>query len=236
MDWASIAGGILGGATDFFSQRYSAKHSAHEAEINRLFQERMSNTAYQRGMKDMKKAGLNPMLAFQKGGASAPSGAMGKIPDMKISGSAVQSALAVSQVKKQGEEINNLKQTNDNLKAQEDLARADKEKRESEKKKLDQDIEIGELAATINQLGDDALKSFMNMVETGEWDAMSTTEKIVAMGYLIAGKKVPTNAKSIKKNNKTRGQLKKDRNKRITYGKGKEKVTRSKSERRKKTR
>lgn len=48
--------------------------NAAEAAKLREWQERLSNTSYQRAMRDMMQAGLNPILAFQQGGATVPSG------------------------------------------------------------------------------------------------------------------------------------------------------------------
>lgn len=48
--------------------------NAEEAQKNRDWQEKMSNTAHQRQIEDLRKAGLNPILSAQYGGASTPAG------------------------------------------------------------------------------------------------------------------------------------------------------------------
>lgn len=69
-------GNIIGGSMQQQGQAAANQANIRLAREQMAFQERMSNTAYQRAMQDMRAAGLNPILAYQKGGASSPGGSM----------------------------------------------------------------------------------------------------------------------------------------------------------------
>lgn len=127
--WGMIpsVGDIMGGATSAASLlkdyspllagglSYMGQNSANEANerlfrtkldwdawqnsLNRDYGERLSNTSWQRGVNDMKAAGINPMLAFSKGGASSPQSGGGGSASANIQsalGPAVASAAQVA--------------------------------------------------------------------------------------------------------------------------------------------
>ena len=88
-----LGGSILGLGTSAVSNAQSAKaakkanefsaaqsllsrnFNAGQAQLDRDYQERMSNTSYQRAVGDLRAAGMNPMLSVMHAGASTPSGA-----------------------------------------------------------------------------------------------------------------------------------------------------------------
>lgn len=115
-------GGVVSSAMNLFG-----------ASSNRKFQERMSSTAHQREVEDLRKAGLNPILSAFNKGASTPTGAMATFENpVKEWDSNVNTAKSVSL---QGKALDNRTRladadivvklaTADNVKAQTELFRS----------------------------------------------------------------------------------------------------------------
>jgi len=94
-DLGSAVSGVAGGVLGFIGQQQANQKnwdisqaanaaSAAQAQAQMDFQERMRQTQYQVAIEDMKKAGLNPMLAYTQGGAGVPTGSMGSVSTAKM--------------------------------------------------------------------------------------------------------------------------------------------------------
>ena len=113
MEPATIAA-IGSGIASFFGQKSANRTNIKLAREQMAFQERMSNSAFQRAMADMRAGGLNPILAAGKP-ASTPGGATTKVENTLGAGTqafnATNSALAQAKQARSASQLNSAKAT-----------------------------------------------------------------------------------------------------------------------------
>ena len=96
-DWWSGIGTAVGGLFGYKGQKDTNVASAAQAQKQMDFQERMSNTAVQRRMADLKKGGINPILAGSKE-ASSPAGQQAPVGNKAASAAALAQTAATTQL------------------------------------------------------------------------------------------------------------------------------------------
>lgn len=121
---AGVVGSVAGNLIGARSTRRANAATAAMAREQMQFQERMRDTAYQAAVKDLEKAGLNPMLAYSQGGAATPQGATSTFQPEFSSDSGNQLVSSAMNALRTREEVKQIRAATDDLEAAAAVKRA----------------------------------------------------------------------------------------------------------------
>lgn len=191
-DLTKAIGSFIPGIGDADAAKDANQANLKESALNRNFQERMSNTAYQRGMADMKKAGLNPTLAYMQGGASAPSGSQATVQSESRTGLAdfaLKAGTGISAARTQASAVQQ-QQTMNESSIKLNAATAAKNLQDAEKTRLDNNKQkkyegVNSAAGRLGDKVGKGLDTIMNMIEGSsashqkKWDDATKNIKVL---------------------------------------------------------
>lgn len=143
------------------------EHSELEAGRNRIMQAQMSNTAHEREVADLRKAGLNPILSSTRGGASTPAGSMAAGTVGPAQQNTMSSALrAGMDIARSRLEAKNLHEQNENIRA---------------------DTQLKATAKALNAI---TYNRIVHEVDRERWNKVTAQHESEIMGHRLAGEKV----------------------------------------------